>query len=198
MRPVAASGLLAGALAAALALPGAARAQGAGGAFVNLSAGAAFKPSGVVHTSGAALAVAVGRYVSRRVALRLDAGYAQFMASSNWMVTAPCTKFAVLCMPPAPSCDVRMVSAFAGVQLHERADRQGFYAFAGAGPSLLPSEPGGLGVLRFALQAGGGVEVRAGPATLVLEAAYRRFLNATGELRQVVPVTLGVRLGSPL
>jgi hypothetical protein len=168
--------------------------------FGALGLGLTAKPDyGLSRTGGLAASATVGRWISGRAALRLEAEFQSFGVKRQGRIVTDCFQpgscASILPMPAAAgNGPVRIAALLASVQWFEQGDRQGFYLVGGLGPQVLVAHPDRPRAARLAVQVGAGVAVSIRRAAMFLEVRYERRLGTGAEPARVVPVYAGLRL----
>ena len=186
------------ALAAAVALgaPEVSPAQTPGRWFLGVAAGVASKPAyGLSEPVGIDVDLTIGRTVSRRAALRLDAEVQRYGVKDRaYILTPPCLPPGGCVSPQEPGDGaIGTVDVMASAEWYEHPDGRGFYVLGGAGPRMLVAHPDRPRSVRLAVQAGGGVALPVGRVVLLVEGRYLRALGGGAEPTNVVPVSVSLR-----
>ena len=180
--------------------PGVLPAQAPGYTFVGVSGGVALKADyGLSESEGFSVDLSVGRMLTRRTALRIDAEVQRYgVKNAGFVITNPCPP-QLICttdLSPDPGDGtIATVGLMANAEWYEQPGRGSFYLLGGAGPQLLVDHPDRPRSLHCAVQAGAGIAVPVGSAALRLEARYQRALGGGAQPPHAVAVSLGLRLG---
>ncbi len=153
-------------------------------------------PSGDSYSHGFAVQASVGRQLTRRLGVRLDAFASRFDDSRPMPVC-------ILILQPPPGCSasgfvkpvgVAGLTANGLVNVTPPGAGIGMYLIAGGGAYYLYQHPNAAGAVRPETSAGAGFTVSvSGRLQVFVEGRYHDLLGAPTQPTWLVPVTFGVR-----
>jgi hypothetical protein len=153
-------------------------------------------PADLLGTGGQGFAAqaSLGRELSSRFAMRVDALTSQFAFQQRQIAGYLCA-YRSPCGPPPVVNTVGVVGLVAsGVATVDPPESPVLmYLIAGAGTYYCYDHPSAAGVVRMGVSAGAGFSVHVGPPRLFVEGRYHDLFRAPSQPTWLVPVVFGIR-----